>query len=102
VAPQVNPPVGELPYHEWFVEFATLPANLNDFSKKVDKALQAKNIYYFDLIEGKILQPLVVRTLKKDAFVNYMKAEGKLGGQNKVPRLSNDRKVADALEKFID
>ncbi|AZI26137.1 hypothetical protein EA772_12570 [Pedobacter sp. G11] len=101
VAPQVNPQDGELPYHEWFVEFYSAPKDLAAFSKKVDQALQKKNIYYFDLIEGNILQPLVIRTLQKDAFVNYMKSEGKLGGQNKVPRLSNDRKLADGLERFI-
>ncbi|MET0571702.1 MAG: GH3 auxin-responsive promoter family protein [Pedobacter agri] len=101
VAPQVNPQDGELPYHEWFVEFSSAPKDLAAFSKKVDQALQKKNIYYFDLIEGNILQPLVIRTLQKDAFVNYMKSEGKLGGQNKVPRLSNDRKLADGLERFI-
>ena len=101
VAPQVNPVDGELPYHEWFVEFSSPPKDMATFSKKVDLALQKKNIYYFDLIEGNILQPLVIRTLQKDAFVNYMKSEGKLGGQNKVPRLSNDRKLADALEKYI-
>jgi len=97
VAPQVNPAAGELPYHEWFIEFSTPPADLAAFSKKVDEALQKKNIYYFDLIEGKILQPLIIRPLQKDAFVSYMRAEGKLGGQNKVPRLSNDRKIADRL-----
>ncbi|MCX2431045.1 GH3 auxin-responsive promoter family protein [Pedobacter sp. GR22-10] len=101
VAPQVNPEGGALPYHEWFVEFSTAPQNMHAFSKKVDQALQKKNIYYFDLIEGNILQPLIIRTLQKDAFVNYMKSEGKLGGQNKVPRLSNDRKLADGLEKYI-
>ena len=101
VAPQVNPPVGELPYHEWFVEFANEPKDLKTFSEKVDLALQKKNIYYFDLIEGKILQQLIIRSLQKDAFVNYMRAEGKLGGQNKVPRLSNDRKLAEVLEGYI-
>lgn len=101
VAPQVNPPVGELPYHEWFVEFVNEPKDLKDFSEKVDLALQKKNIYYFDLIEGKILQKLIIRSLKKDAFVNYMRAQGKLGGQNKVPRLSNDRKLAEVLEGLI-
>ncbi|WP_316807165.1 GH3 auxin-responsive promoter family protein [Pedobacter agri] len=101
VAPQVNPQDGELPYHEWFVEFSSAPRDLVAFSKKVDQALQKKNIYYFDLIEGNILQPLVIRTLQKDAFVNYMRSEGKLGGQNKVPRLSNDRKLADGLGRFI-
>ena len=101
VAPQVNPRAGELPYHEWFVEFSSAPKDMATFSKKVDQALQKKNIYYFDLIEGNILQPLVIRSLQKDAFVNYMKSEGKLGGQNKVPRLSNDRKLADGLEQYI-
>ncbi|WGQ11880.1 GH3 auxin-responsive promoter family protein [Pedobacter gandavensis] len=100
VAPQVNTPHGELPYHEWFVEFSAAPKDLLAFSKKVDQALQKKNIYYFDLIEGKILQPLIIRSLQKDAFVNYMRAEGKLGGQNKVPRLSNDRKIAEVLSSF--
>jgi len=101
VAPQVNPTGGELPYHEWFVEFSAAPKDMAAFSKKVDEALQKKNIYYFDLIEGNILQPLIIRMLQKDAFVNYMKSEGKLGGQNKVPRLSNDRKLADGLERYI-
>jgi len=101
VAPQVNPKEGELPYHEWFVEFSSAPKDIVAFSKKVDAALQKKNIYYFDLIEGNILQPLIIRNLQKDAFVNYMKSEGKLGGQNKVPRLSNDRKLADKLGKYI-
>ncbi len=102
VAPQVNPPDGELPFHEWFVEFASPPKDMVAFSKKVDETLQKKNIYYFDLIEGKILQPLIIRTLQKDAFVSYMRAEGKLGGQNKVPRLSNDRKLAEELDKYVN
>lgn len=102
VAPQVATPHGELPYHEWFVEFSSPPADLAAFSKKVDEALQQKNIYYFDLIEGKILQPLIIRSLKKDTFVSYMRSQGKLGGQNKVPRLSNDRKIADELSSFTD
>ena len=100
VAPQVETAVGELPYHEWFVEFSNPPKDLAAFSKKVDEALQKKNIYYFDLIEGKILQPLIIRTLQKDAFVNYMRGQGKLGGQNKVPRLSNDRKIANDLSSY--
>jgi phenylacetate-coenzyme A ligase PaaK-like adenylate-forming protein len=100
VAPEVSPADGSLPYHEWFIEFATAPKDLEAFRKKVDEALQKKNIYYFDLITGKILQPLVIRSLQKDAFVNYMREEGKLGGQNKVPRLANDRKIADSLKRF--
>jgi hypothetical protein len=102
VAPQVTPADGELPYHEWFIEFAKEPADAEAFRNKVDAALQKKNIYYFDLIAGRILQPLVIRSLKKDAFVNYMREEGKLGGQNKVPRLSNDRKIADRLIRFTN
>lgn len=101
VAPQVTPPTGELPYHEWFVEFGNEPKDLQAFAMKVDKALQQKNIYYFDLIEGNILQPLIIRKLKKDAFIDYMRSQGKLGGQNKVPRLSNDRKIANELKNYI-
>ena len=101
VAPQVAPADGSLPYHEWFIEFGKEPKNLAAFALKVDKALQQKNIYYFDLIEGNILQPLIVRSLKKDTFINYMRSQGKLGGQNKVPRLSNDRKIADELKGYI-
>jgi hypothetical protein len=101
VAPQVNPPQGGLPYHEWFVEFGTAPKDLEAFSLAVDKVLQQKNIYYFDLIKGNILHPLVIQTLKKDTFINYMRSQGKLGGQNKVPRLANDRKIADELKGYI-
>ncbi|RFZ84877.1 hypothetical protein DYU05_04530 [Mucilaginibacter terrenus] len=101
IAPQVTPASGELPFHEWFVEFGKEPNNLADFALKVDKALQKKNIYYTDLIEGNILRPLVVNSLKKDAFINYMRGQGKLGGQNKVPRLSNDRKIADELKQYV-
>ena len=101
VAPQVNPRAGELPYHEWFIEFGKKPKDIKNFALKVDKALRNKNIYYFDLIEGNILQPLVIQSLQKDAFINYMRAQGKLGGQNKVPRLSNDRKIAEELKIYI-
>ncbi|OYU95018.1 MAG: hypothetical protein CFE21_11965 [Bacteroidetes bacterium B1(2017)] len=97
VAPQVNPPEGGLPYHEWFVSFENEPTDLAGFSAEVDIALQTKNIYYQDLIKGSILQALKIRTLAPDAFIHYMKSQGKLGGQNKVPRLSNDRKIADLL-----
>ena len=101
VAPQVNPIEGGLPYHEWFVEFGKVPANMDSFAQKVDDALQQKNIYYQDLITGNILRPLVVRSLQPDSFINFMRSQGKLGGQNKVPRLSNDRKIADALGDYI-
>jgi len=107
VAPQfttdtVDPQcIADLPYHEWFIEFAEIPADLDAFQMKVDAALQKKNVYYQDLIDGKMLQPLIIRPMKKDAFINYMKSQGKLGGQNKVPRLSNDREIADRLTDFI-
>ena len=99
VAPQVNPEAG-LPYHEWMVSFDHLPTDLEAFALKVDAALQQKNIYYKDLISGSVLRPLVITPLQPDAFIQYMKSQGKLGGQNKVPRLSNDRKIADELVQF--
>ena len=101
VAPQVNPPEGGLPYHEWFIEFDETPNDISSFSKRVDEEMVKQNIYYEDLISGSILQPLKIRIMQKDTFRNYMKSQGKLGGQNKVPRLSNDRKIAEQLQQFI-
>lgn len=98
VAPMIQTN-GELPFHEWLVEFEHTPENLKQFELEVDDKLREKNIYYDDLIKGAILQPLKIRPLKKNAFIDYMKSVGKLGGQNKTPRLSNDRKIADELLK---
>ena len=99
VAPRVNPKNGP-PYHEWFVDFEEEPKKINSFVKELDKNLQNLNPYYKDLIEGSVLTNLKITVLKKDSFRNYMKSIGKLGGQNKVPRLSNDRKIADELTKY--
>jgi len=99
VAPQIQTS-GELPYHEWFISFEKAPDNLEAFAKSIDNHLRSKNIYYDDLITGSILQPLKIREMQPDAFIEYMKSIGKLGGQNKVPRLSNDRKLADALQRW--
>ena len=87
--------------HEWFVEFERMPVDLDVFAARVDANLRKKNIYYDDLLKGSILRPLVMRPLEKNAFISYMKSVGKLGGQNKVPRLSNGRDVADALLPFV-
>ena len=96
VAPQVTPSEG-LPYHEWLVEFTHLPADPTAFNQTLDAEMVKQNTYYNDLITGNILRPLKLTALPKGAFIDYMKSIGKLGGQNKVPRLSNDRKVANAL-----
>ena len=96
VAPQINPNEG-LQYHEWFVEFEKEPSDITVLAKQIDDSLQQQNSYYFDLIEGKVLQPLKITAIKRNGFQDYMKSIGKLGGQNKLPRLSNDRKIADAL-----
>jgi len=98
VAPQINPETG-LPYHEWFIEFENEPENISAFTKKIDESLQKQNSYYFDLIQGNVLQPLKITKVKKDGFQDYMKSIGKLGGQNKIPRLSNDRKIVDAFSQ---
>ncbi|OIQ31063.1 MAG: hypothetical protein BM564_02285 [Bacteroidetes bacterium MedPE-SWsnd-G2] len=96
VAPQLSPESG-LPYHEWFIEFESEPENLIKLAEAIDKAMQTQNSYYFDLIDGKILQTLKISCVKKDGFKSYMKSIGKLGGQNKLPRLSNDRGIAEKL-----
>lgn len=99
VAPFVSESNGKS-HHEWFIEFENEPDNLSEFALKVDQNLRRKNIYYNDLIKGNILEPLTIFSVPKGGFIQYMKTVGKLGGQNKVPRLSNDRKVADELLKF--
>jgi hypothetical protein len=99
LAPQVNPTEG-LPYHEWLIEFEREPENLELFRNELDRQLRERNTYYDDLITGNILQPLHITPLKRNAFHEYAKSQGKLGGQNKTPRLANDRKIADLLEIY--
>ncbi|AYD48866.1 GH3 auxin-responsive promoter family protein [Arachidicoccus soli] len=101
VAPVVERGNGKS-YHEWFIEFEKQPENLPAFAKEIDNQLRKKNVYYDDLIAGNILQQLKIRPIQKDGFINYMKSIGKLGGQNKLPRLGNDRKVAEGLSPFIE
>lgn len=100
VAPQITPVKDELPYHEWFIEFEKLPSDIAKFSHNIDESMQQQNSYYYDLIAGNILQPLKITPIETGGFQKYMKTIGKLGGQNKVQRLSNDRKVAEGLEPF--
>jgi hypothetical protein len=101
VAPFVSKNEGKS-YHEWFIEFENRPGDINSFANKVEFNLRKKNVYYDDLISGNILSPLKITSVRKNGFIDYMKSIGKLGGQNKVPRLSNDRKIADELVKWSD
>lgn len=101
VAPFVSSDEGKS-YHEWFIEFETMPLNMVAFTARLDMVLRQKNVYYDDLISGNILQPLKVTAVRRNGFIDYMKSIGKLGGQNKVPRLSNDRKIADELIKWTE
>ena len=98
VAPQINPESG-LPYHEWFIEFENEPNNLEEFALQIDNAMRKQNIYYDDLIVGKVLRTLVITKVIKNGFQEYMKSIGKLGGQNKLPRLSDNRNIADKLTR---
>jgi hypothetical protein len=100
VAPQTDPKKGELPYHEWFIEFEKEPSDSTKFSTIIEESMKKQNSYYYDLIAGNILQPLKISPIQQGGFQEYMKTLGKLGGQNKVQRLSNDRKVANGLEPF--
>ena len=100
MAPQVNPEGDDLPYHEWFIEFEQEPDDLEDFARKIDQEMQSQNSYYEDLIKGKVLQGLVISKVIRNGFDDYMRSVGKLGGQNKIPRLSNDRKIADKLKTY--
>jgi hypothetical protein len=98
VAPQITPNQG-LPYHEWLIEFENEPENLEDFALKIDQAMRTQNTYYDDLIVGNVLRAVVITKVAKNGFQEYMKSIGKLGGQNKLPRLANDRKIADFFVK---
>ncbi|WP_269234098.1 GH3 auxin-responsive promoter family protein [Flavobacterium flavigenum] len=98
VAPQITPASG-LPYHEWLIEFEKEPENMEAFAEAIDNSMRKQNIYYDDLITGNVLQKVVVTKVSKNGFQEYMKSQGKLGGQNKIPRLSNDRKIADNLKQ---
>ena len=102
VAPMISPPDQSLPYHEWLIEFDEHPSDLPGFALALDRSMQEQNSYYKDLIEGKILQPLKITIIRKGGFDAYMKSIGKLGGQNKVKRLSNDRSTADPLGAFSE
>lgn len=99
VAPYVDQGKGKS-YHEWLIEFEELPHDLSDFRNRLESCMREKNIYYDDLIAGNILQPLIITPIRKNGFIDYMKSIGKLGGQNKVPRLSNDRKIAEEMEQY--
>lgn len=94
VAPQINPASG-LPYHEWLIEFENEPEDLAEFAQKIDNSMRRQNVYYDDLIVGNVLRTVVIKKVQKNGFQEYMKSIGKLGGQNKLPRLANDRKIAD-------
>jgi hypothetical protein len=96
VAPQINPTEG-LPYHEWFIEFENEPEDMSTLAKKIDESLQKQNSYYLDLIQGNVLQSLKITKVKKGGFQEYMKSVGKLGGQNKIPRLSDNRKIVEGF-----
>jgi len=98
VAPQINPTEG-LPYHEWFIEFENAPQDVQHLANTIETSLKNQNSYYLDLIVGKVLQPLKITVVKKNGFQDYMKSIGKLGGQNKIPRLANDRKIVEVLIK---
>lgn len=100
VAPMVMQEKGQS-YHEWFIEFENEPSDIQGLALAVDNNLREKNIYYDDLIRGSILAPLKISRIRKNGFIDYMKSVGKLGGQNKVPRLSNDRKIADGLKTYL-
>ncbi len=100
VAPSISSIKGES-FHEWFVEFTQQPTDIQAFIEDLDIALRSQNTYYNDLREGNMLKLPVIHSLPLNASREYMRSEGKLGGQNKFPRLSNHRKIADFFVDFM-
>ena len=86
--------------HEWLIEFKTPPKNMKEFEKELDRNMQMRNIYYNDLINDKVISRLKVSEAKKKSFINFMKSIGKLGGQNKVPRISNDNSIIERVKNI--
>jgi hypothetical protein len=100
VAPHIATGEGKS-FHEWFIEFEQEPDDFDSFIATLDNSLRELNVYYDDLITGNILDRLHISKIRKNGFIEYMRSVGKLGGQNKVPRLSNDRQLADALQPWV-
>lgn len=100
VAPFVGT-ANEKSYHEWFIEFADHTFNINDISIFLDKSIQEQNIYYQDLRKNGILENAKITLIKKGGFEQYFKQQGKLGGQNKVQHLANDRELAKVLQHYV-
>ncbi|MEM6262288.1 MAG: GH3 auxin-responsive promoter family protein [Bacteroidota bacterium] len=100
VAPRIVEEKGDS-CHQWLIEFDQHPADMDKFALLLDQSMRKQNTYYDDLREGNILRPVEVKRLELHASRAYMKSQGKLGGQNKFPRLSNSRKIAEALDKYI-
>ena len=86
--------------HEWFIEFDEIQNDTKVFAYEIDKELQRQNKYYKDLIVGKIIDKPIIRSVVKDGFKIYMDSIGKLGGQNKIPKVANDRKIANQLKNL--
>ncbi len=101
LAPLVNNPDGK-PCHEWFIEFSKKPESMEEFKNALDNSMQEKNPYYKELVQGKFIQPLIISQVKENGFREYMKSIGKLGGQNKIPHLRNDRSIAEYMEEFLE
>ena len=101
VAPRVSDDPTVPSRHEWLIEFARLPHDASAFAAALDIGLRQRNTYYDDLLKGNILAPLLLTPLPAGAFQQYMKSQGRLGGQNKVPRLSNDRQLTESIIALI-
>ena len=97
VAPKIENEAGRLPHHQWYIEFEQTPSDLRSYARELDYQVRKINFHYDDLIKGKIIDPLKVVDVPHGIFIQYMKSVGKLGGQNKLPRLKNDREVVDKL-----
>ena len=101
VAPKVSDNHGES-RHEWWIEFNKKPKKeeIKKLEMSLDNSIKRQNSYYNDLVEGKVLKPLKIIVVYVNSFKKFMKNKGKLGGQNKLPRLCNNREIVSQLDQY--
>jgi hypothetical protein len=88
--------------HEWLIEFEKEPDNLDEFTRILDSELQKLNSDYEAKRTGGLSLALpIVRTMPEGTFYNWLKKKGKLGGQHKVPRLSNNRNLIEEIGRDV-
>ena len=93
-------PDGELPYHQWYIEFGIQPDNLTDFETNLQKEMEDLNFTYKKTTQRKAISPLRIRLVRKNGFYEYLKENDRTGMQQKIPHVSNNDYFISGLNAF--